>query len=111
MTRWLSALVVTLAIEVPIVAALFPGQRVRMALVAAVANIATNLTLNLVLARWAALGGYQVPAGEILAVVLEAAAYGVASRPRDWSRSTLASSLGNALSFAAGLGGVLRLLR
>jgi hypothetical protein len=96
------ALALTLAIEVPLVAALFPGQRARMALVAAVSNIATNLTLNLVLARTPALAGYQVLVGEILAVVVEAAAYASFSRPRDLPRCALAAGLGNALSFAVG---------
>jgi hypothetical protein len=107
MTRWLAPLAATLVIEVPVVAALFAGQRAKMALVAVAANVATNLTLNLVLARSAALGGYQVPAGELFAVIVEAGAYGLASRPHDWAKGTLAASLGNALSFAAGFTGVL----
>lgn len=103
MAPWAVALLVTLAIEVPLVAALFPGQRLRMACVAVAANVATNLTLNLVLPRIAALRGHYLIPGEILAVVAEAAAYALASRPRDVPRSLLASSLANALSFGAGL--------
>jgi hypothetical protein len=103
MPRWLAALLITLAIEVPVVVALFPGQRVRMGAVAAVVNTASNLFLNLVLARMRALAGHHVLPGELLAVVGEAAAYAAFSRPHDLPRALLASSLGNALSFAAGL--------
>jgi hypothetical protein len=103
MHGWLAALLVTLAIEVPIVATLFPGQRIRMAIVALVVNIATNLALNLVLPRIPILSGRYVFPGEMLAVVGEAAAYTAFSRPPDLPQSLLASALANALSFAAGL--------
>lgn len=103
MPRWPAALLITLAIEVPVVVALFPGQRVRMGAVAAVVNTASNLFLNLVLARMRSLAGHHVLPGELLAVVGEAAAYAAFSRPHDLPRALLASSLGNALSFAAGL--------
>jgi hypothetical protein len=102
MPCWAAALALTLAIEVPVVAACFPGQRTRMALVAAAMNAATNLMLNLVLARLPALRGRHVVPGEILAVVAEAAAYALAGRPRDVPRSLLASGLANLLSFGAG---------
>jgi hypothetical protein len=100
MPAWAAALSVTLIIEVPLVAALFPGQRVRMALVAVVMNVATNLMLNLVFARLrGAARDYLLP-GEILVVLLEAAAYAICSR--QIARSLCVSSLANALSFAAG---------
>jgi hypothetical protein len=99
---WCVALVVTLVIEVPIVAAFFPRERVRMALVAAVANTATNLTLNLVLARMVVLGGHRMLIGEGLALFGEAAAYGAFSRTQDLARGVVASGVSNALSFAAG---------
>ncbi len=106
MPPWAVALAVTLGIEVPLVAALFPGRRLRMAAVAAVANVVTNLTLNLLLPRVPVLQGRHVLPGEILAVVAEAAAYAAASR--DLPRSLLASSVANALSFGAGLLSVLQ---
>ena len=82
MTRWLAPLVATLVIEVPLVAALFAGQRAKMALVAVAVNVATNLILNLVVARSSSLGGYQVPAGELFGVIVEAGAYGLATPTR-----------------------------
>jgi hypothetical protein len=93
------ALVVTLAIEVPFVAALFRGQRLRMATVALVVNIATNVVLNHWVTR---LGPGAVQVSEVVIVVVEAAVYAIASRPRDVSRALLASALGNALSYGAG---------
>jgi hypothetical protein len=99
---WVVAVAVTLLIEVPLVAALYPGQRLKMAAVATVMNVATNLTLNLVLPRLAWLRGQWLLPGEVLAVISEAAAYTLASRPRDLPRGLLVSSLANALSFGAG---------
>ena len=103
MPGWAVALAVTLAIEVPLVAALFPGQRLKLAGVALAANVCTNLTLNLVLPHVPWLHGRHLLPGEVLAVVAETAAYTLASRPRDFPRALLASSLANALSFSAGL--------
>jgi hypothetical protein len=103
MPPWALALAITLALEVPLVAALFPGQRVKMALVSAAANTATNLTLNLLLPTLFAQPGSHILPGEILAVVVETEAYALASRPRDLSRSLLASSLANALSYSAAM--------
>lgn len=99
---WGGALIATLAIEVPVVAAFFPGERLRMAFVAVLANTASNLTLNLVLARTVALSGHHVLLGEGLALFGEAAAYGASSRTHDLSRGGLASAVSNALSFSLG---------
>ena len=110
MTGALAALVVTLLLEIPIVAAAYPGQRVRLTAVALVANTFTNLTLNVLLPRWPLGRGHYILVGEILAVVMEAAALAVASRPRDTGRALVVSGLGNALSYGAG-GAVLALLR
>ncbi len=82
----LVALIVTLVIEVPLVVALFAGQRRRLAVVAVLANTFTKLFLP----------------GEIFAVGFETAAYALLSRPRDWPRALLASSLGNLLSYQYG---------
>jgi hypothetical protein len=100
MPRWAVALLVTLAIEVPLATVLFPGQRAKMAAVAAIMNVATNVTLNVWLPRVALLRGGHVLPGELLALVAEAAVYALASR--DLPRSLVAAGLGNALSFAAG---------
>jgi hypothetical protein len=99
------ALTVTLAIEVPLVALLFPGQRVRMALAALVANTVTNLTLNILLPRIPLVAPHALLVGELLALLGEAAVYAAVSRPRRVARALVASGLGNGLSF--GLGGVL----
>jgi len=98
----LAALVITLALEVPLVAAMFPGQRVRMAILAAIMNTLTNLTLNCFFAVIPWMRGHHILYGEVFALVTEAAAYAVFSRPRRVGRSVLASLLGNALSFCAG---------
>jgi hypothetical protein len=98
----LRALVVTLVIEVPIVAALFPRQRLRMAAIALVANTVTNLTLNVGLPRMGVHGMPRILVGEAAALVLEAAAYALLSRPREVGRAIIASALGNGLSFTFG---------
>jgi len=98
----LVALVVTLVLEVPLVAAFYPGQRKRMAVVALVANVCTNLTLNVLLPAVPPLRGYHVLVGEILAVLVEWAAYAAASRPRDAGRALAVSGLANALSYGVG---------
>jgi hypothetical protein len=97
----LLALLITLVLEVPLVAAAFPGQRLKLAVVALAANTFTNLLLNLVLPHL--LHGNHLLPGEVFAVVFEAGAYFVASRPRDAPRSLLVSSVANTLSFSAGL--------
>jgi hypothetical protein len=98
----LVALVVTLVLEVPLVAAFYPRQRARMALVALAANVCTNLTLNVILPGISPLRGHHVLVGEILAVLVEWAAYAAASRPPDVGRALAVSGLANALSYAVG---------
>lgn len=98
-----AAWLVTLAVEVPCVAALYPGQRGRMALAAALATSATNLPMNLLLPRWLGAGQAFLLTGELLALVLEAGVYLLAARPRDLPRAAAASALANGLSFGAGL--------
>ena len=106
----MAALVITLAIEVPLVTAMFPGQRLRMALLATVMNTVTNLTLNYVLAGMPWMGGHHVLFGETFALVAEGAVYAALSRPRLVGRSILASIIGNALSYGAGFTPLLPLL-
>ena len=92
----------TLILEVPVVALCYPRQRVRMALVALVANTFTNLVLNVVLSATPVLKEHYLLIGEILAVVIEALAYAAAGRPRDFGRALAVSGLGNALSYELG---------
>jgi O-antigen/teichoic acid export membrane protein len=97
MTGWSIALIVTIVIEVPLVVALYPGDRARMAVAAVVANAATNLALNLVLAPRG-----HLFAGEAIALVAEAAIYAWASRDRDVPRAIAVSAVANLLSFSVG---------
>ena len=96
------ACAVTVAIECPIVAAVFPGQRLRMAAVCAVATAATNLFMNLLLRRWLGAGLTHLLVGELSALVLEALAYVIFCRPREVGRALVASALANGASFSAG---------
>jgi hypothetical protein len=98
----LRALAVTLLIEVPVVALGFPGQRVRMALVALVVNTVTNLTLNVLLPAIPLLRPHSLFIGETLAVLVEALAYARAGRPRDLGRALALSGVSNALSYELG---------
>jgi hypothetical protein len=93
---------VTCLIEVPLVALFFPGERLRMAGVALVANVATNLTLNVLLPAWGYRGAHWLFWGELAVMLVEAAVYVLLSRGRDLGRALLASGLGNASSFAWG---------
>ena len=99
MTAW-SALAATLLIEVPLAALLFPGLRKRIAVVALVANAVTNLALNVGLPWLGIHGDVRILLGETAALVLEAAAYALASR--EIARSVVASAAGNLLSFTVG---------
>ncbi len=99
---WAVALAVTLLLELPLVVALYPGQRKKLLVASLLANCATNLTLNLLLWRVPVLAGRHVFPGEVLALLVEAAVYGMVSKPHDWPRGLLASALANAASFFAG---------
>jgi hypothetical protein len=99
---YLSALLLTLVTEVPIVAACFPGQRARLAAAAAIATTATHLCMHLVLLDLLGPRGF-VPAGEALALVVEGLVYASVARPRALKRGILASALANTVSFAIGL--------
>ena len=101
MKYYFLALGITLITEVPIVAALFPGRRVRMGLVCAVATTATHVALHF---DFPPLLPARVPAllfGEAFATLAEAAAYVAVSR--DVGRSLVASAIANTTSFCAGL--------
>jgi len=98
---YLLALGITLAVETPIVAALFPGRRVRLAFTCVVATIATHLMLHFVFPRLLPDGISPLIVGEAFATLAEAAAYAVASM--EFGRSLVASALANSASFAIGL--------
>lgn len=95
------ALGVTLAVEVPVVAAFYPGRRARLALACAVATTATHLLLHFAFPALTPPGLSPLVAGELFATAAEAAVY--AAVGRDLPRALVASALANSASFAAGL--------
>src|SRR5512142_1725984 len=100
-SAYLVALGITLVLEVPIVAALYPGRRARLALVCAVATTATHLLLHFGFPRLLPRGSPVLLAGEAFATLSEAAVYAVFGR--ELGRALVASGLANAASFGAGL--------
>jgi hypothetical protein len=96
------ALLLTIAVEVPTVAAFFPGQRRLMAFACLIATSFTHVLLFRVLA-FLTLTPAGLVAGETFALVAEAAVYALASRPRNLPRAVMASAVANGLSFAASL--------
>jgi hypothetical protein len=98
----IGALTATLVIEVPIVVVCYPGQRLRLGLVALLANTLTNLTLNAVLPRIVLLHQHYLVIGEFLALTLEALAYFAAAKPRQLGRALAVSAACNALSYELG---------
>jgi hypothetical protein len=99
----LFALAVAIAVETPIVALVHPGERLRMAGVAAAINVVTCLSMNTVL-MWLSrtYSSYQLIGG-IGAVLLEATAYSYMSHKAEIGRGFLASAIANAASYGAGL--------
>lgn len=100
---YLCSLGITLASEVPVVAAVFWQQWLRMAVIAAVATTSTHWVMHYVLPQFTTSYEQNVRLGEALAVVAEALAYAGVSRPPDLARGLIASGLANALSYLAGL--------
>jgi len=98
-----SALTVTLAVEMPIVALAYPRERARMALACALATSATNLAMNSWLLHEVSSYETYLLAGELGASALEALVYVVASARHDVARALIVSGLANAVSFIAGL--------
>jgi hypothetical protein len=94
---------VTVAIEAPLVALVYPGQRWKMAGVCAITTSVTNLAMNVLLPRWLGVGLAFLLVGEVGALLLEALVYAVVRRPRDVGRALTASALANGASFAIGL--------
>ena len=101
------ALLVTLLVEVPIVAAFYPRQRRRMAITCAIATIAASLVVNAALGVVASRIGaplhVSIAAGQLAAMLLEALAYYAVARPRDLRRALAAAASANIASYAAGL--------
>jgi hypothetical protein len=100
---YLSALGLTIAVEVPAVAIFYPGQRLRLGGCCCLVTTLTHMALFLVLFRYVPLTTVTVLLGESGALLLEASAYAVVSRPRDFPRALMASAAANALSFGLGL--------
>lgn len=99
----LTALAVTVAVETPVIAAVYRGQRLRMAAVCILTTSITNVGMNTWLRSTAASYDQYVLVGEVCAVVVEAIVYALVARGRDVSKAMLASGAANALSYAAGL--------
>ena len=99
---WL-ALLVTLVVEVPIVAAFYAGHRLRMALACAGATTVTNLALNLVLSRTSLPYEATLVTGETVALVFEMLVYVWVAPSQQWARALAASAAANFASFAVGL--------
>ena len=100
---YLIALAITLAIEVPVVAAFFPGQRGRMAAACAAATTVTHLTMHFVLPGLTSSFGQFILVGEVGALAVEAGVYWLVSQPREPGRALAASAVANLLSYGAGL--------
>src|SRR5580704_8681899 len=99
----LLALVITIAVEVPIVAAFYCGHRVRMAIACALATTATNLALNLVLMRTTIAYDPALLGGEVAALLFEGLVYALVAPTRDIPRALVVSATANFASFAVGL--------
>ena len=100
--EYLAALTATICIEVPVVILFFPEQRVRMGVSCLLATTATHLFLFFGVPAFCPLQ-YQIVLGESIAVVVEAVVYIVVSRPRNVSKSLLASAIANTASYGAGV--------
>ena len=103
MSSYFSALGLALVLEIPVVALCFPGQRLRLAITCAVATTVTHFFMHFGLAPLVSSLAQFVVVGELQAVVLEAAAYWLASHPRSLKRALVASLCANGSSFVVGL--------
>lgn len=100
---YLIAWAVTVAVEVPIVAALYPGQRLRLALACLIATTTTHLAMHFALPYAALSHEAWLVTGETGALLAEALVYALVSRPRRLGIALVASALANSASFLAGL--------
>ena len=99
----LTALAVTVAVETPVIAAVYRSQRFRMAAVCILTTSITNVGMNTWLRSTATSYDQYVHVGEACAVLIEATVYALVARGRDVPKAMLASGASNALSYAAGL--------
>lgn len=99
----LVALLVTLLVEIPIVAAFYPGQRTRMAIACAFATIFASLAVNALLRHVTSRIDAYVAIGQVAAMILEALVYFFVAHPRDLRRAFTAAAAANIASYAAGL--------
>jgi hypothetical protein len=102
MSPRLFAVLLSVAVEAPIVAAFYPRRRLRMATVAAVATSATNVAMNLLLPHWESSAAAFLFLGEGASFAVEAIVYALGARPLDLPRALAASAFANATSFAFG---------
>jgi hypothetical protein len=95
------ALAITLLVEVPVVAAFYPSQRVRMAVVAVVTIAAASVALDVVLARVTLRRDVAITVGQGVAFAIESAVYASAARGRErgWPRALAASAAANLASY------------
>ena len=100
---YLQAWIVTVIIEVPVVALVFPGQRLRMACACLAATTVTHAFMHFALPTLVPSFTLWVVIGEATALAVEAVVYALVSKPRSASRALVASALANLLSFSAGL--------
>ena len=101
MNAYFLALGITIGAETPIVAALFPGRRLRLAATCVVATTVTHLLMHFAFPRALPAEVSPLLFGEALATLAEAAAYVVLSG--NVGKSLVASALANSASFAIGL--------
>jgi hypothetical protein len=103
---WFAAFVLTLAIELPIVALLVRGQRpdiVRLAILITFANLATHLAVWYVITQLLLVGTLQYAlVAETWAVTAEAAFYWAAINGLSARRAIAVALVANASSFVAG---------
>ncbi|MBI5498689.1 MAG: hypothetical protein HY907_00475 [Deltaproteobacteria bacterium] len=97
------ALGLTIAVEVPTVALFYPGQRLRLGTCCCLVTTLTHATIFLVLFRFLDFVAAALVLGETGAILAEAGAYAVVSRPHDFPQALMASAAANALSFGLGL--------
>ena len=100
---YLFALGITVAVEVPLVALAFPGERLKMAACDLVATTVTHLGMHLVTPISPEAFLTWLIVGETTAVVLEGLAYWAVTNKRGFLWAMGVSVVANAASFSAGL--------
>jgi hypothetical protein len=100
---YIEAWLLTVAIESPVVACVYRGQRARMFGVCVAATTATHAFMHFLLPRLVDSLETWIVVGEAIALVVEAVAYAVLAKGRSVPRALVASALANGLSYATGL--------